>query len=106
MSYSLLILPVARQELDTIIGWIAKRSPDGASRLLLQFEHGLQSLSENPESHSLAPESHPLGRDIRQMFFKTRRGLTYRALFDIQGVQVRVLRIRCPGQRLLRRREI
>lgn len=42
-----------------------------------------------------------LGREIRQLLFRTRKGRTYRALFDIQGKTVRVLRIRGPGQQLL-----
>lgn len=40
--------------------------------------------------------------DLRETYFKTRHGRRYRIVFTIIGTEVRVLRIRAPGQRLLR----
>ncbi len=48
-----------------------------------------------------APESEYVVEEIRQFFFKTRRGLRYRALFSISGVKIYVLHVRGPGQELL-----
>jgi len=61
----------------------------------------VDSLSNNPHRFALAPEAEMAGRDVRQILFKTRSGRTYRALFDIAGRTVRVLRIRGPHQNLL-----
>ena len=36
--------------------------------------------------------------DVRQALFKTRRGRIYRMLFTIVGNEVRILRVRGPGQ--------
>ncbi len=35
---------------------------------------------------------------IKQVFFRTRRGRSYRAIFLIVGDEVRILRVRGPGQ--------
>jgi len=39
-----------------------------------------------------------IGEPIRHVFFRTRAGRTYRALFLLVGDEVRVLRVRGPGQ--------
>ena len=101
MRFHVVVMPKAAAELDGIIAWVASRSPQGAARLWASFENGLRSLEVNPLSCSIAPESDLIGREVRQLFFKTRKGRTYRALFDIRGDQVRVLRVRGPGQKLL-----
>lgn len=101
MSYTVVVLPKARDEWERIITWIEQRSPAGADRLWASLAKGLKSLEKNPEACGLAPETGTLRQEIRQLLFRTRRGLTYRALFDIRGLTVRVLRIRGPGQQLL-----
>lgn len=55
-------------------------------------------LAEDPLLPPLAPEAEDIGEEIRQTFFRTRAGRTYRALFLIVGDEVRVLRIRGAGQ--------
>ncbi|MBI2825538.1 MAG: hypothetical protein HYX69_12715 [Planctomycetia bacterium] len=57
--------------------------------------HGLAT---NPFLHGVAPESNALGCEVRQRFFKTRRGRVYRILYVVVVDEVRVLRIRGPGQ--------
>jgi hypothetical protein len=46
----------------------------------------------------LAPESAHCNYQIREVFFKTRKGNPYRVLFTILGDEVLVLRVRGPGQ--------
>ncbi len=47
---------------------------------------------------------------LKQAFFRTRRGRSYRAVFvivgDIVGDEVRILRVRGPGQELIEPDEI
>ncbi|MGQ0635409.1 MAG: type II toxin-antitoxin system RelE/ParE family toxin [Planctomycetaceae bacterium] len=100
MRFRVSVAPQAQRDLDAIIGWIARRSPPGAARLLEQFHRSLSSLANGSQSFGLAPEDEIVMRGVRQLLFKTRMGLTYRALFDVQGNAVRILRIRGPGQDL------
>lgn len=96
----------ARQELQGLYDWIADRSPDGANRWADAFEEAIERLAANPAGYGVAPESGSSPEVIRQFFFKTRRGWTYRALFVVRGDRVSVLHIRGPGQRVMRPEEI
>jgi plasmid stabilization system protein ParE len=101
VSFEVVVVPTARRDLETIVSWIAERSPRGAVRWIVQLERALSSLSNDPHRFASAPEAELASRDVRQVLFKTRSGRTYRALFDIDGSKVRVLRIRGPNQDLL-----
>jgi plasmid stabilization system protein ParE len=102
MSYQVRVLARALLDLDDIVGFIAERSPEGAARLVASFEAALARLESNPFVAPIASESEELGEEVRHILFRTRAGRTYRALFIIVGDEVRVLRIRGPGQRPLR----
>ncbi len=58
-------------------------------------------LEVNAASCGLAPESELFPEEIRQYFFKTRRGRPYRLLITITNSQVQLLHVRGPGQDLL-----
>lgn len=96
--YLVRLLASAANDLDQIIGWIAERSPDGATRLLTEFHKLLGILSTSAESYARAAEFDDDGYEIRQAFFRTRKGNTYRAIFLILGNEVRIVRIRGSGQ--------
>jgi plasmid stabilization system protein ParE len=98
MSYRVSILAKAHADVDRVYTWISQRSIAGAVRWYAAFFAAARSLAENPESCSLAPESELLPYTIRQRFFRTRRGRIYRMLFTIVDDEVRVLRVRGPGQ--------
>src|SRR4051794_36535902 len=102
MSYQVRVLARARADLDGIVAWIAERSPEGAARLVARFEEALVRLEQNPFVAPIASESQELGEEIRHVMFRTRAGRTYRALFVVVGDEVRVLRVRGPGQPPLR----
>lgn len=91
--YVVRLLASAANDLDQIIGWIAERSPDGAARLLTEFHKLLGILQMSAESYSVAAEFDDDGYEIRQAFFRTRKGNTYRAIFLIKVGEVRILRI-------------
>jgi hypothetical protein len=58
-------------------------------------------LRKRADGCGLAPEDAEHDSEIRQIVFKTRSGLPYRALFTIDGDQVHVIHVRGPGQDLI-----
>ena len=106
MSYSVKILARAKEDFETIVAWIAERSPQGAERLTACFEEALARLEENPLIAPVAPESRNLGEDVRYIMFRTRAGRTFHALFVIVGSEVRILRVRGAGQPPLTAKDI
>jgi plasmid stabilization system protein ParE len=106
MRYRLRVLPEAENDIDRIYIWIAGRSPEGAVSWYRRVSEIVESLREQPLSFGLAPEHDIVGREIRDVNFKTRRGRLYRILFEVREDEVLVLHVRGPGQRLLRRDEI
>jgi plasmid stabilization system protein ParE len=92
------LLPRAERDAQSIFEWIRARSVEGARRWWTTFEAAQATLAKNPEAFSRAPESHLLGRDIRQKLSKTPRGRTYRLTYTIAEDEVWILRIRGPGQ--------
>src|ERR1700737_4495267 len=98
MTFRVTILARARADVDHIYEWINQRSNAGAIRWYAALVKSVELLADSPESCGLAPESASLTRAVRERFFRTRRGRVYRILFTIDGEDVRVLRIRGPGQ--------
>lgn len=99
MNYRVRILARARGDLDGIMAYISERSPEGAARLLARFEEAMATLEKNPFVAAIALESEELGEEVRHVLFRTKAGRAYRALFLVVGDEVRVLRVRGPGQR-------
>jgi plasmid stabilization system protein ParE len=96
--YRVVILRRADADTNAIYVWLAKRSVAGAGRWYRAFLNAAASLSNNPFRCGSAPESVAVGYDVRQHLFKTPRGRKYRLLYLVTGDEVRVLRIRGPGQ--------
>lgn len=101
MTWQVVILPEAEQDADRIYRWIVERSKDGADRWYNRFLAAMRSLAFSAETHGLAPESEHVAQDIRQLLFKTTKGLRYRILFTITSTTVYVLHVRGPGQQLV-----
>ena len=101
MSYTIVVLPQAEEDADRIYRWIAERSLAGAGRWYEQFLAVLHRLASDAQSCPLAPEDEHVIPEIRQILFKTKKGLRYRVLFSIAATTVRVLHVRGPGQELL-----
>jgi len=102
MTYEPLLLPRAQADVDSIVRFLAERSPQGAIAWRERWEDVLRQLRTKPLECGLAPESAGYEAEIRQLLFKTRRGRTYRALFTVVGRGVYILHVRGPGQNLLR----
>lgn len=106
MTFHVRLLRRGQADADDIYLWLRKRSPAGAVAWYAAFLKRLDDLSVNATACSIAPESQRLGIEMRQAFFKTRRGRAYRLLFVLAGTDVRVLRVRGPGQRPVTRRDL
>lgn len=106
MNYRVIVLARARLDVDAIYDWIADRSVDGAQRWLKQFETATATLETNPFIAPLAPESGSFEIEVRHILFRTRSGRTYRAVFTVVDTEVRILRVRGPGQPPLRSRDV
>ena len=106
MSLRVVILAKAEQDLWSNVAWLARRSRQGAARWLAAFESAKERLAVNPSSFALAPENARVSFELRQILFRTPRGRQYRAVFTVVDDEVRILRIRGPGQPLLPKREL
>ena len=106
MSFVVRILRRASSDVDRIFRWLEVRSPGGAARWYAAMLSALASLETEPLRHGIAPESKALRREIRHRFFKTPHGRVYRVLFVIVDDEVRVLRVRGPGQPPLKHEEL
>jgi plasmid stabilization system protein ParE len=98
MKFVVTTLRRAEGDIIRIHAWIAERSEDGANRWYEAARQAINSLGQDADQHGVAPDSEDLEIEIRQKLFKTRRGRPYRLLYTIVGNEVRVLRVRGPGQ--------
>lgn len=104
MKYIVRPLRKAQQDVDAILAWLidVQKTPIGAAAWLDAYETAAKALTRNPDRHSLAPESGLLDYELRQFLFKTKKGRTYRGIFAIVENEVRILRVRGPGQAVVR----
>jgi plasmid stabilization system protein ParE len=106
MKFRVTILRLAKHDIREIAAWISERSRRGAAAWLAAFEKLVDRLAETAPSFPVAEENDEVEVEIRQGLFKTRRGRVYRAIFTIVGDEVRILRIRGPGQPPLSRSDV
>jgi plasmid stabilization system protein ParE len=106
MTFTVRVLGRATADVDHIYVWLRQRSPEGAAAWYAAYLDKLRELAESVAASSIAPEATKFGIELRQAFFKTRQGRTYRLLFVIAGNDLRVLRVRGPGQRPVSRRDL
>lgn len=106
MTYKVLALRRADADVRHIARWIAKRSLQGAHSWLDAYEEMLARLAVDAHVFPAALEDPDCDISLRQATFRTRHGRTYRAIFTIVGDQVRILRIRGPGQPPLQENEL
>lgn len=106
MRFRVNVLRRAKQDQRRIVRWIAERSSSGAEAWVNAYERMLRRLAEHADTLALASENDDFDYALREVLFKTRRGLVYRAVFTIVGDEVRVLRIRGPGQDDLTREDV
>ncbi len=106
MKYTVLLLPHAERDVDTILAWLHERSPQGAAAWYRRWLEIMSVLEDSAGGCGLAPEDKDHEATIQQITFKTRSGGQYRALLAIRESCVYVLHVRGPGQNLLARGEL
>ena len=93
MSFRVIIEPRAEADLEAAYLWAKERAPTTAARWLNRFHKALESLSALPERCGVAPESSDVDIEVRQLLFGHKPNV-WRALFAIDGDEVRVLHVR------------
>lgn len=101
MSFQVRAHPQAEEDVDEILTWLAQRSRQGAITWYESWLEALRRLQTSAQICEVASEAEGRKRDVRQAFFKTRRGRKYRILFTLQAQTVVILHVRGPGQDLL-----
>ncbi len=98
MKYKVVALRRADADVRNIVEWIAQQSLQGAKSWLDAYEQLLEHLATHADTYPAALEDPDCAIALREALFRTRHGRAYRAVFTIVGDEVRVLRIRGPGQ--------
>jgi plasmid stabilization system protein ParE len=106
MIYTVSVLPKARRDEVEIYHWLSKRSLPGAENWRAAYYAALHRLETDAASHAQAAEAKAVCIDLRESLFKTRMGRRYRILYFVEHDHVFVLRVRGPGQRPVRRRDL
>ena len=91
----------AERDVDHILSYLARRSPQGAATWFARWQEVLLDLRQSAGQKSLAPENDDHDEELRHAVFKTRRGRAYRAIFTIQDDLVLITHVRGPGQDLI-----
>lgn len=103
MPLRLVVEPTAETDVQVIFDYIKERSSEGAVSWYVAFQTAANRALELPESYPLVPENAYVEDEVRNFLFKTRRGRTYRGLFIVRNGDLRVLRVRGPGQPRVRK---
>lgn len=101
MTFRVVLSEEAERNLQEQGDWLHSQSPNGAAAWLQAAKDAIESLRSRPLRNALAPESRFRKHEIRQQFFKTRRGRIYRILYYVEGDTVWVTHVRGPRQRPL-----
>ena len=99
--FEVIVQPRAEREIRNIHGFLATTVPASAERWLNGISNAILSLEEMPERCPLAPEGVHFRKRIRHLLFEG-----YRIIYWIDGRHVRVLTVRHPRQRPLRRKRL
>lgn len=101
MTYIVITTDRAERDIEVIFDYIAQRSPEGAGRWFAALVEAQDALRVRPERHGLAPENGRYPSELRQTFFKTKKGNRYRIVYTIQGQHVLIMHVRGQGQDLV-----
>src|SRR5689334_398412 len=88
MSYTVIIQPPARKDIQEASRWLSKHSREKASVWYFELMQAIESLENFPLRCSLAPEDAEFKYEIRQLIFQQ-----YRILFTIKEESVRILHV-------------
>ena len=98
MKFRVKVLPKAEDDIRNIANYIHEQSSKSAEAWLNAYRQARMRLADNATIYGNAIENEHFDIDVRQALFKTKYGRVYRLLFTIIGEEVRILRVRGPGQ--------
>ncbi len=98
MKYDVVVLQRAEADVRHIVHWIADRSIQGANSWLDAYEELIDRFANDADAYPTAMESSECQITLKEALFGTGHVQCYRALFTIVGHQIRMLRLRGPGQ--------
>ena len=98
MTYSVQLTANAQRNLRRILSYLQEHSPSGATTWYRRWLDVLHLLGSVAGGCGPAAESSDHDVDLRQIVFKTCRGLPYRAIFLLRDNNCLILHIRGPGQ--------
>ncbi|MFO0975981.1 MAG: hypothetical protein U0996_06255 [Planctomycetaceae bacterium] len=101
MTFDVVFTDEASFQVLQIQDWIAERSITGAELWLTALRLAVEKLRLRGSAFSSAPESPQFPEPLYQILFRTRRGLTYRALFIVRNQTVYVVSVRGFGRDLV-----
>lgn len=93
MTYRVIVELGAREDIDSIVTWIAESSEAAARAWYFHLKESIQTLAHFPERCPHAPESGHRNCEIRQLLLGKRRG-QIRVLYTIDAATVRVIHVR------------
>ena len=107
MSFRVELTAEAYADLERLMAWLEERSSlEAANQFSERFFEALSRLESEPLSCGLAYENRYAQREIRHLLFEPTKSRTYRALFVIQGEAVKILCIRAPGEKPVKRKDL
>jgi len=106
MSYSVVLFRRAKDDIRSILRWLGRKSPQGMARWRNALYTAFDQIAADPSACSPVAEGNRLPEGLRQRLFSTRHGNVYRIVFVVQSEEVWILRVRSPGQRPLRNKDI
>lgn len=98
MTFRIITGSAAKSDVRSIAAYLRSHSRRGAAAWMNAFEAAVERLASNADSCPFADEYEQFDVEVRQSLFKTSRGQPYRLIFTIRGDEVRILRVRAPGQ--------
>lgn len=98
MNYRIVVTLQAELDAQRIFQWLVRYSTDGAYRWYEAYEATVQRLMEHAGRCAAAFENGHRNRELKQILFGTAHGRRYRIVFEIRDDEVRLLRVRGPGQ--------
>jgi len=106
MTYGLAIVRPAEVDVDAIYCYINARSPQGAASWYRAFLACTERICRQPLACAIAPENAEIDIEVRKALFKTRYGAPYRCVLTVVDDEVRILRVRGPGQAPLKAEDV
>ena len=98
MTFRVVTTSEADSDVASIWLFINSHSPQGAAAWLDAYDLATEKVAVNADSCPLTEEYERFDVEVRETSFKTRRGKRYRLVFTIAGNEIRILRVRGPGQ--------